>query len=996
MGQSGERDATVKINVEQLDERSQLSSPTPIALAFHRRVAARLLRDGAADRAFAELMRGLQEFPVDGAYAAELVMVARQAGAEVAAAAGLEHALGRAAPEQRSALRRRLARVYRRLGRWHQARDHLLHALREDPRDVRARRQLVLVTLQQGDYPLAAEQLAAQADEAAHRSRFRAASRHALVRARLVEERLADLLGAAAAYRQAAEYARNVNDVAAVFSARILAARALVAGQAPPPQVESALRDLAEAGREAHRESEAAAIAAEIGRSAGLDQARTAALLSDAALAQGAPQEANALLEPEPADASQANRLESHFIGRGAWGDLAAHYRERAAREPGATAKAELLHKLAELLEDELADRIGAAEVYSEIVALTGDPTALVSQVRLLSASTDPAAVHMALDAAVRTAREPQSRAEALLLRAEVHLGARRLDRACPDFEAALALAPDNLRALSGLAECRADRPMIERLDEAVQTLPRGAANRVTLLRRLARLLEWPLAEELRARHAWREVQAESPSDAEAEGRLIELARQANDREDLIQLLRRHLAREPRGVAARQARHELAQVLESIGRDEEALEVWRMAARMEPGDAVALVALADRCEVRGRFSETAMALEGAAAATELGPERAALWRRLGRLCRDCLADPARAAVCEERARQLLTPPSPPTVSVAARRTSQELPQLEAGPPSSAERPVSKPLTDLGEERLRAATEPEIALVGQEIDPDEVEIKTGDILSVVSVDDYTPLTRLPPPGGPDLGQTPVAASPLAPSEPMPAASPAPRPARKGIGHQETDDSFKREPSSVPPRERDLTESGIRTRRSSARRKSSEEPKLLARIAADPLEAGSYLLLAEIYERSRESARASLMVEIGRALEGDPFAEPLLPHYTLNATDWASMRHPELRGAGADLFAIVGLAFCSLDALLPKEAGVRRAFSMEESLGTRATAEALLCAVRVLGMRSPDVGAGSIESPPLRAVNTDPPQLLVGRSAINKRLPPAQLRFFAGRA
>jgi hypothetical protein len=37
------------------------------------------------------------------------------------------------------------------------------------------------------------------------------------------------------------------------------------------------------------------------------------------------------------------------------------------------------------------------------------------------------------------------------------------------------------------------------------------------MLRRLARLLEWPLGEEQRARDAWGEVLAESPADPEAE-----------------------------------------------------------------------------------------------------------------------------------------------------------------------------------------------------------------------------------------------------------------------------------------------------------------------------------------------------------------------------------------------------------------------------------------------------------------------------------------------
>jgi tetratricopeptide (TPR) repeat protein len=996
-----EREATVKI--EALGE--QQAPDGAAKLAFHRRVAARLLQDHAADRAFSELMHGVQELPIDGAFAADLVTVSRVAGLEVAAAAGLEHALPRAEPKYRPEIRRRLARLYRRLGRRAEAKEHLRQALSDDPRDVRAHRQLCKLACEDGDFALAAEQLAALIDEATRRARFRRAARDALARAQIFEEKLGDPLAAGEAYQQAADHANSNRDVPAAFSARILCARALAAGKAPAKRIEAALRELADCGRQARREPEAAAIAAEVARSSE-GGAKTLALLGEAAQARGAFQEATALLraamEADPADAALALRLESHFIGRGAWEDLAALYRERAAREPNAQVKADLLHRLAELLEDELSDRAGAAEVYADIVSITGDPAALSAQVGLLSASTDPEAVQAALDAAVHAAREPRAKAEALLLRGEVHLGARRLDRAAADFEAALATAPGSLRALAGLAECKADRGGIERLAAAVKGLARGASNRVTLMRRLARLLEWPLGEEERAREAWEEVLAECPTDSEAEGRLIELTRQMDDQGGLVRLLRRRLAREPRGVAARQARHELAQCLERMSRDEEALEEWRMAARMEPGDAVALVALADRCEVRGRLSEAAFALEGAAAATEHGPERAALWRRLGLLCRDRLADPARAAVCEERARQLmggqLPPPAPPVVETrapppnpppAAEPTPVSGPEEVPDPPEPAAAVVrSKPTLDL---RPSRAPTPEPKANKQS--SEAIEIKTGDILAIP--EEPTPSGAVP--ASPDRHETaenpltpltPLTGEPAAPEPPKAAAAPVARPAtksRRGLSGEmpERSGSLSREarerPKSKPPRKRP-----------------SEEPRLRARIDEDPFDAPAYHALAELCEKNRDTDRASLMEEIARALEGDPFAEPLPPRFTLTATDWTALRHPDLRGAAGELFTIVGPAFCSVDALPPKESGIRRAFSMEESEGARLTAEALLCAVRVLGMRSPDVGVGAVESPPLRAVNTNPPQMLVGRSAITRKLPAGQLRFFAGRA
>jgi tetratricopeptide (TPR) repeat protein len=1004
------------VKIQALDEQQLANPDALVKLDFHRRVAAKLLKDGAPDRAFIELMRGAQDLPLDDAYAGDLVRAARRARMEDAAVAALEAAILRASLGRRNDLRRRLARLFRRVGKVSQARDQLLAALGDDAQDARARLMLVAAALQESNWALAAEQLGIRVDEHARGGRHRSAARDALCRARLLAEKLGDPLAGAGAYQHASELARKGGDSDAVFSARALAARALVAGKAPADKIDAALRDLNEAGRETRRQPEASAIAAELGKSAGVGQAKTLALLGEAALARGAFTEASALLkaavEADPADAALAARLEAFFIGRGAWEDLAQMYRGRATREKSPPARSDLLHRLAELLEDELADRTGAAEVYAEIVALTGDPAALSAQVRLLSASTDPAAVQGALDAAVKAAQEPRARAEALTLRGEVHLNARRIDRAGADFLAATELAPDHLRALAGLAECKADRPVIERLAQAVRTLPRGASNRVTLLRRLARLLEWPLGEEPRARDAWSEVLAESPADVEAEGHLIDLTRRGGDREALAKLLRRRLAREPRGVQARQARHELAQSLESMGRDEEALEEWRMAARMEPGDAVALVALADRCESRGRLSEAAFAIEGAAAATERGPERAALWRRLARLSRERLDDPARAAVCDERARQLEAegqgsasppgrrpakdlPPPPPMPMPAAPAPPVLLPA--AG--SRRERKASKPTIDLrklpssppSKPAAPTKTPPEPTTDGEApVGEPEQEIKTGDILAIISGEEHTPVSPIPAVGSPerDSGQTPVSGPP-----PPPAPKGAKGPGRRGFLSGELEER----PASFAREARPRRDTGEQRKKAAAvRKRTSDEPKLRARVDEDPFDVGGYEALAEIYERARDAERASLMDEIGRALEGDPFAEPLSPRYTLNSTDWTSLRHPELRGAAGELFAIVGPAFCSLDAVPARQAGVRRGFAMEESAGARATGEALLAAVRVLGMRSPDVGVGAIDSPPLRAVNTDPPQLLVGRSAIQKRLPAAQLRFFAGRA
>ncbi|MGI5861229.1 MAG: hypothetical protein ACOX6T_04120 [Myxococcales bacterium] len=1018
-----------------LDEQ-ELARPDPyIALNLHRRVADKFLKDGNLYRAFGELMRAAQTTAIDGRLAKDLAWLAKRNGFESPAAGALAAASAKAIPESRNEVRRHAARLMRRLGKYKEARVLLAQALEESPGDRRARRLLCLVSVQEGSYELAAENLAREIDDDAALGRFRRAARNSLGLARLFDEGLGDTAGAASAYARSAENAQRGGDSAGAFSARVLAARALAQSKAPPEELEAALRALIEAGRAARREAEAAAIVGELGKSAGPGQAKTLAMLAEAAFARGNQEEAVALLreavEAAPADEALAARLESHFIGRGAWSELAAFYRERAAREESSQARAELLAKLAEVLEDELGDKAGAAEVYARIVEETGDPAALGAQVRLLSASTDPQAVQAALDAAVRAARDPKARAEALLLRGEVRLAAHRTEEACADFEAALELST-SLRAIAGLAECRADRRSIERFEEAFRGVARGAPGRGALARRLARLLEWPLGESERAGEVWREVLAESPADAEAEERLIDIARTAGAKDELIGLLRRRLAREPRGPSARATRHELATLLEELGRDEEALAEWRMATRMEPGDAVALLALADRCERRGRLSEAAFALEGAAAATEAGPERAAIWLRLAKLCRGGLSDPARAAACEERARVLrekhaaakaekAAEPSKPAAPAdpaprAAQASGQASEAMAPERPATEAKAVAAKTIEM--ERVEPFAEPagaDAAKAGDKAgspasrgkqdegaraqeasaapvpdDDHEREINTGDILEVVEDVDDAPAPALQPVGGSE--ETPTPTNPMPPEHVFGAYFSETPSATAAV----SEPAAARPAADLPPPAGESKPAKRTKTRKMKRGRTAELKGLLSELEADPLDPGRYHALAEYHERVQDPERVALMEEIANALRGDPFAEPLVPRFTLDHAGWEALRHPQLRATAVELFGITGPAMCAVNAVTSKEVGAKKPFSMTAGKGAKATAESLLAAVRVLGIRAPEIFIGSMDSPPLWAVNSEPPMLLVGKLAVSRVLPDPQLRFFAGRA
>src|SRR5207237_373191 len=82
--------------------------------------------------------------------------------------------------------------------------------------------------------------------------------------------------------------------------------------------------------------------------------------------------EANALIAAaatEQLDAPTLRKMESHFVARGAWRELAEFYRERIRLAQKTEEKAEHLSRLAEVLEDALQDLHGAATGYRDRAA---------------------------------------------------------------------------------------------------------------------------------------------------------------------------------------------------------------------------------------------------------------------------------------------------------------------------------------------------------------------------------------------------------------------------------------------------------------------------------------------------------------------------------------------------------------------------------------------------------------------------------------------------
>lgn len=178
--------------------------------------------------------------------------------------------------------------------------------------------------------------------------------------------------------------------------------------------------------------------------------------------------------------------------------------------------------------------------------------------------------------------------------------------------------------------------------------------------------------------------------------------------------------------------------------------------------------------------------------------------------------------------------------------------------------------------------------------------------------------------------------------------------------------------------------------------AERQALFERVRGNPLDPDGYKMLAEHFDTANDSLRSSLMLEIGRALEGDPHAAPRTPRLILNASDRAGLKHPSLRGEGGELLGLVGVALCRLNPARGKDAGSDDEFHLDAGKGARAVADSLLAAVRILGLRSPDVFLTSEPGPPLSLVYTGEARVLVGRLALKKEVSDAELRFFAGRA
>ena len=626
---------------------------------------------------------------------------------------------------------------------------------------------------------------------------------------------------------------------------------------------------------------------------------------------------------------------------RGAWKELAAALRERASSTAHVSSKADWLARLSELLEFELQDLDESARLARTVATLTEDLSDRERALRLRLLSEQRLQSRDSLDAQVDSAREGRQRVEALLARAAALGRAGQFAPARMDYAEVLRLKPNLAEAQVGLAEVSArvgDARMVGELLDWARAMGEGTGERTAMLRRVARLAERVLPDHKLARRAWTEVGRELQTDDEARTRLVMLARRNEDTVELVALLEAFLQVDPEGRLPRRWRLELAAVLELEGKRDRAFSVLKAAVKAEPAHVEAWVALFVRCSERGLNDEAARALEQAASHLTHPTERSAFYAKLARFWRDVLGDHAKAARYASRSRPDV--PAMAEVDVEITLPMALLPDEEAfllPPPPPPPRSVARPAMPLLNPTPARAPGPRRRSTGEHTQP-------------------------------------------AAEAPQQAAS------RK---------SNLRLEAQTPSGARMLPEGTVsRIVAPATLQRMEERGRLTQRVKTHPLDPRGYDSLGRLFEGVDDVARASLMFEVSAALRGELDA-PATPRLVLSASDRAGLRHPVLRNDAGELLSLAAPSLLQLALPKPKREALVE-FRLDSGKGAPVLAEALLAAVRILGLRAPELAVGTHAEPPMLVRYLNPARLCVSRAAVKRPVSLAEARFFAGRA
>jgi tetratricopeptide (TPR) repeat protein len=231
----------------------------------HLQVAARLLRERQAAKAFGELVRASRSLAMTRRLAAALVTVSLKAGTEAAAITLLTGAIEKLVGTARRDVQRQLARVLRRVEQLPRALEALESLLAAFPDDSRSRRVYQELLHRTGKWEALVNSLEHEAQEAFTRGEYARAARATRWRARVQAEQMRNLARAAESYGKAATYLEQMEDADGAFSMRLDGLRVLHSSGASEAVLTAAASVVMSAAARLGRDEQAREVMEELG-----------------------------------------------------------------------------------------------------------------------------------------------------------------------------------------------------------------------------------------------------------------------------------------------------------------------------------------------------------------------------------------------------------------------------------------------------------------------------------------------------------------------------------------------------------------------------------------------------------------------------------------------------------------------------------------------------------------------------------------------------------
>ncbi len=353
-----------------------------------------------------------------------------------------------------------------------------------------------------------------------------------------------------------------------------------------------------------------------------------------------------ALLARDPGRGRAAEVLERAYAAAGAWPQYAAVLEVRANERPDPVERKALFLELAEVREA----RLGSPELAFTALsrAFREDPAdaplrAKLSRLAALAGLGEELAALLEEE----LPRVPSAEsAEVALALGELHAGSPGGGDAAASWyrrawKGDARLAPKALPALDRLYRASNRSGELAEVLEAEASLAAGA-DRASLLFRLGQLHEEKLGNAEGAARSYEALLAEEPAHGAAL-RALELLYEAAGRgEALAENLARQRELAEDGAVRQRLGARLAVTVQGLGRDDEAIELWREVLGHDPHHEVALASLERLLERRERWGELAELLRARIALTSDRREAARLQGKLGELLAAKLGDTAGA------------------------------------------------------------------------------------------------------------------------------------------------------------------------------------------------------------------------------------------------------------------------------------------------------------------------------------------------------------------